>query len=272
MSKKGGNTPGPVETGGQTVTSSTAPWVGQQPYLSFGFQQAQNLYNQGGPQYYPGATVAPVSDETTQALALQAQRALQGSPLNAAAQASALGTARGDYLSAGNPYLQNMFSSIANTVTPSVAGTFAGAGRYGSGAYANALTSALANTAGNLAYQNYSNERGNMMQANAQAPMLASQDYTDIGQLASVGDARQQLAQQNINAAVDRYNYNQNLPYNTLANFIRMVQGNYGSSSTQTTTNTVNPIAGTLGLGKSNSDPYSSAVLEALPMIMAAFA
>jgi hypothetical protein len=110
-----------------------------------------------------------------------------------------------------------------------------------------------------------------MMQANAQAPMLANQDYTDIGQLASVGDARQQLAQQNINAAIDRYNYNQNLPYNTLANFMRMIQGNYGSSSTQTTTNTMNPIAGTLGLGKSSSDPYSS-VAEVLPFVMAAFA
>jgi len=256
MSKKGGGDSG-APTTAQTVTTNTAPWSGQQPYLSFGFQQAQDLYNQGGPQYYPGATLAPVSDETTRALALQAQRALQGSPLNAAAQAGALGTARGDYLSAGNPYLQNMFSSIANTVTPSITGTFEGTGRYGSGAYANALTSALANTAGNLAYQNYNNERGNMMQADAQAPTLANQDYTDIGQLASVGDARQQLAQQNINAAVDRYNYNQNLPYNTLANYMKMIQGNYGSSSTQTTQNYANPIAGALGLGNSGFDPYS---------------
>jgi hypothetical protein len=269
MSKKGGNTPGPVDTGSQTTTSSTAPWTGQQPYLTFGFQQAQDLYNHGGPQYYPGATVAPISDETSQALALQAQRALQGSPLTAAAQASALGTARGDYLSAGNPYLQNMFSSIANTVTPSVTGSFAGAGRYGSGAYANALASALANTAGNLAYQNYGNERGNMMQANALAPTLANQDYTDIGQLASVGDARQQMAQQGINAAVDRYNYNQNLPYNTLANYMRMIQGNYGSSSTQTSTNTINPIAGTLGLGKSNNSDTLSTVMQFLPLLMA---
>jgi len=202
--------------------------------------------------------MAPVSDETTRALGLQAQRAMRGSPLNAAAQAGALGTAQGDYLSAGNPYLQNMFSSIANTVTPSVTGAFEGAGRYGSGAYAHALSDALATTAGNLAYQNYSNERGNMLQADALAPTLANQDYTDIGQLASVGDARQQLAQQGINSAVDRYNYDQNLPYNTLANYMKMIQGNYGSSSTQTTQNSANPIAGALGLGKSGFDPFEA--------------
>jgi hypothetical protein len=257
MSKKGGGDSG-TPTTAQTVTSSTAPWGGQQPYLSFGFQQAQDLYNQGGPQYYSGATLAPVSPDTTQALALQAQRALNGSPLTAAAQAGALGTAQGDYLAAGNPYLQNMFGSIANTVTPSIAGAFSGAGRYGSGAYAHALSDSLANTAGNLAYQNYSNERANMMQADAQAPTLANQDYTDIGQLASVGDAQRQLAQQDVNAAVDRYNYNQNLPYNTLANYMKMIQGNYGSSSTQTTQDYANPIAGALGLGKSSFDPFAT--------------
>jgi hypothetical protein len=256
MSKKGGGGDGGVPTTGQTVTSTTAPWSGQQPYLTFGFQQAQNLYNQGGPQYYPDNTLAPVSNETNQALDLQAQRALNGSPLTAAAQAGDLGTAQGNYLSAGNPYLQNMFTSIANTVTPSVTGSFEGAGRYGSGAYANALADALTNNAGNLAYQNYGNERSNMLKADALAPTLANQDYTNIGQLAAAGDARRQLAQQGVNAAVDRYNYNQNLPYNTLANYMRMIQGNYGSSSTQTTQSYANPIAGALGLGNTSFDPW----------------
>jgi hypothetical protein len=256
MGKKGGGDPVAVPTGGQTVTSTTAPWSGQQPYLTFGFQKAQDLYNQGGPQYYPGDTLAPVSGDTSQALAMQAQRAANGSPLTAAAQAGALGTARGDYLSAGNPYFQDMFGTMANAVTPRVASAFEGAGRYGSGAYANALSSALTDTAGNLAYQNYANERGNMLRADALAPTLANQDYTDIGQLAAAGDAQRQLAQQGINASVDRYNYNQNLPYNTLANYMRMIQGNYGSSSTQTSQSYANPIAGALGLGKSSFDPF----------------
>jgi phage terminase large subunit-like protein len=152
-----------------------------------------------------------------------------------------------------------MFDNVANAVTPQITGSFEGAGRYGSGAYANALTSALSNTAGNLAYQNYANERQNMTRATALAPTLANQDYANLQQLASVGDARQQLGQQQINADINRYNYDQNLPYNNLANYMRMIQGNYGTSATQTTQNAVNPLAGTLGLGNS--------ALDALPQL-----
>lgn len=36
----------------------TGPWTPQIPYLQNLFQNAQNLYNQGTPQYYPGQTVA----------------------------------------------------------------------------------------------------------------------------------------------------------------------------------------------------------------------
>ena len=166
--------------------------------------------------------------------------------MTAAAQQGALGTAQGDYLSAGNPYLQNMFGSIANTVTPSVTGAFEGAGRYGSGAYAHALSDALANTAGNLAYQNYSNERGNMMQADALVGDPVNQTKVRyraarIGgrRAAAIGAAGWQRGGRPLH-------YNQNLPYNTLANYMRMIQGNYGSSSTQTTQNYANPIAGAL--------------------------
>jgi hypothetical protein len=38
---------------------------------------------------------------------------------------------------------------------------------------------------------------------------------------------------------------------------MRMIQGNYGSSSTQTSQSYANPIAGALGLGKSSFDPYA---------------
>jgi hypothetical protein len=265
MSKKGGGEV-MVPTSSTTTTTQTAPWSGQQPYLTYGFQQAQNLYNQGGPQYFPGETVAPVAPETSQALDLLGQRARAGSPLDAAAQGADLATLNGGFLDAGNPYFQQMMGRVADAVRPQVAGSFEGAGRYGSGAYANALAGALANTAGSLAYQNYGDERKAMTQAAALAPGLANQDYTDLQQLAAVGDARQQLAQQQINGAIDRYNYNQNLPYNNLANYMRMVQGNYGSSATQTAQSAVNPLAGTLGLGRSGFDP-----LGAIGSLAAAF-
>jgi hypothetical protein len=249
MSKKGGGGTVSVPTTAQTVTTNTAPWSGQQPYLSFGFQQAQDLYNQGGPQYFPGQTLASLAPQMTQAIAATTQRALDGSPLVTAAQNTLTGLENGQFLSAGNPYFQQMFQNVANAVTPAVTQSFEGNGRYGSGAYANALSSALAQQAGNLAYQNYSQGLNDLLQGARLAPTLANQDYVDLGQLASAGSTQQGLDQQQINAAIDRYNYNQNLPYNTLANYMRMIQGNYGSSSTQTTQQSVNPIAGSLGFG-----------------------
>ena len=62
--------------GGDTTTTQKAdPWSGQQPYLKFGFNQAQNLYNSGGPQFYPGRTYVPFSGQTEQALGMAQNRA-----------------------------------------------------------------------------------------------------------------------------------------------------------------------------------------------------
>lgn len=98
----------------------------------------------------------------------------------------------------------------------------------------------------------------NMMRGAALAPQLANQDYVDIGQLANAGATQQNLQQQQINDAIQRYNYNQNLPYNNLSNYLGLIQGNYGSSSTQTTQNAVNPLMGALGMANSGFDPYSA--------------
>ena len=78
-------------------SQTTEPWAAQQPYLKFGFQQAQNLYNSGGPDYYGGSTVVPFSRQTEQALGMMENRALQGNPLNQMAQQYAANTLSGQY-------------------------------------------------------------------------------------------------------------------------------------------------------------------------------
>lgn len=60
-------------------TSESAPWIGQQPFLSDVFGQAQNLYNQGVPGYYPGQTYTNFNPIQQQAMGATMQRA-QGSP------------------------------------------------------------------------------------------------------------------------------------------------------------------------------------------------
>lgn len=41
---------------GSSSESKSGPWKGQQPFLTDVFQQAQGLYRQGVPEYYPGKT------------------------------------------------------------------------------------------------------------------------------------------------------------------------------------------------------------------------
>lgn len=68
----------------KTTTTNTAPWSGQQPYLTDLFQQGQNLYQQGPQQYFPGQTVAAFSPQTQMGLDANMQRAMSGDPSQSA--------------------------------------------------------------------------------------------------------------------------------------------------------------------------------------------
>jgi hypothetical protein len=236
--------------GGTTSTSSVqnaSPWSAQQPYLRDVFREAQRLYfganpqtvngmqfpdPNAGPQYFPGSTVAPLAPETGQALQLETQRALAGSPLLTAAQDETSKTLAGTYLSAGNPYLSQLVQGLDNTIRPQVDSRFIGSGRYGSPAYAAATASALANAVAPYAFQNYSTERANMERAATAAPDLANQDYTNIAALADVGAQRQAQSQGQLTDQVNRWNFNQNADAARLAQYLQMIQGNYGGTTT----------------------------------------
>ena len=68
MSKGGG--------GGTTTVQKADPWAGQQPYLTDLYQQAQQQYQAGPQQFYPGRTYAEASPTVFQAEELQRQAAL----------------------------------------------------------------------------------------------------------------------------------------------------------------------------------------------------
>src|SRR5215469_2182526 len=82
-------------SGTTTQTDVTTPWAGQQPYLLSAFNQAQNLFNYGGPQYFPGQTYAGPTD--AQLAGVQAEANLGYGGTNAQNWA--------------NPALQNFLSS-----------------------------------------------------------------------------------------------------------------------------------------------------------------
>jgi len=154
--------------GNTTTVQSNEPWSGVQPYLS-------NLFSRGS-----GLLGQPVQSQNTMlAQGMQANRALAGNPLNQAAQQQNLSTIRGDYTDlANNPAAQNAMNMARSQINSQFSGD-----NYGNSAHQEWLGRGLMGAAAPF----YESERQRQMAATAMAPSLANQDYTDIGQLANVG-------------------------------------------------------------------------------------
>lgn len=235
------------------------------PYVTQGLNEATRLYGQA-PKYFEGQGYVGASQPTEAALLALKNRATQGNVLNPAAQQQQLGTIGGQYL-AGNPFFSGAFKSAAeqagtayNANVNSALSNASQAGRYGSGAMNTALGAAgttlansLSNTAGQLAYTNYSDERARQQAAAQNAPSLAQQDYYDINQLAQAGQGYEGYSQQALQDAMNRWNFKENMPQSQLAQFMGYVTGSPQGSQTssQVYKNPMAGIAGGAGIGGS---------------------
>lgn len=250
-----------VETSTSTSTTQIDPTI--QPYLKYGLEEAQRLYQGGGPQYYTGQNyVGPSTDTQTGLQALRA-RAAAGSPLTSAAQNSLYGTIQGDYLG-GNPFFSGAFQPAAeaatdafNTAIGGVTSAASKAGRYGSGAMQNLqgaaagqLAKSLTGTAGQLAYQNYSDERARQQAATFGAPAMAEADYTDINKMLAAGQFGEGYQNTALQADMDRFNFGQNQPQTMLNTYLNQAYGfPAGRTQTSQTPYYTNPTATALGTG-----------------------
>jgi hypothetical protein len=221
------------------VTTSTQIDPTIQPFLSYGLGEAQRLYQAGGPQYYPGQTYVSPSQTTQTGLQALENRAMQGSPLIGQAQQQLQGTIGGNYLS-GNPFFQGAFAPAAQAATQQfqtaigdIGSAASRAGRYGSGAMgtlqdraSGQLAQQLSNTAGQLAYQNYADERARQQAATLAAPAMAQADYQDIQNLLAAGQAREGYTGQQLQSDIARFNFGQQQPQQNLATFLSSVYGN----------------------------------------------
>jgi len=218
-----------------------------QPYLGYGLSEAQRLYQAGGPQYYGGPTF--VSPSTTTQTGLQAleARAKLGNPLLQSAQNQLQSTVSGEFLG-GNPFFQGAFAPAAKAAESQfkqslgdIAGKASLAGRYGSGAMGSlqdratgAFSQSLANTAGQLAYQNYDAERARQQAATLASPAMASADYQDIQNLINAGQMREGYTGQQQQADIQRFNFLQNQPQINLQNYLSSIYGSPINRAQQT--------------------------------------
>src|SRR5262249_47024596 len=117
--------------GNQKSVQSTEPPSYVRPYITGGpstvgvLPEAQRLYQSPMPSYYPGNTVAGFSPAQLQAQQGIANRAVAGSPLNAAASSNLLNTLNGAYLGQDNPYL-GAIRQRGQLAASQIAGQFAG--------------------------------------------------------------------------------------------------------------------------------------------------
>jgi hypothetical protein len=229
-----------------TQTTQVDPTI--QPFLSFGLGEAQRLYQAGGPQFFTGDTFVRPSETTQTGLQALEQRARMGNPLLGAAQQQLQREISGDFLG-GNPFFQGAFAPAAQAATTQfqraigdIGSAASRAGRYNSGAMqnlqgqaSNQLAQQLANTAGQLAFQNYANERQRQTAATMAAPQMAGADYQDIQNLLNAGQLREGYTGQQLQADINRFNFQQNAPQQNLATFLSSVYGNPLTRQGQTT-------------------------------------
>lgn len=265
--------------GGSGTTSTNTvqkadPWSGQQPFLKDVFAQAQGLYNQPGPSYFPSGTVQPMNAGQTTALdTLYGTGITGGTPALTSAQGNVTATNSGDYLNAGNPYFANMAQRTLGQVMPAIQSQFAGAGRSDSGLASRAAAMGATDAVGSLAYQNYADERNNMLKASVIAPQLDQSTMGDINAAYGAAGQYQNQGQQQLNDLVNRWNFQEMQPWQKLGLYSQMVQGNYGGTTTTNQTspyysnplaNAIGGIAGIAGIGSSlyNLWPAISAISD----------
>lgn len=258
--------------GTNTVSQTTIP-PEILPYFQTALQGGQSLLDSGGPQYYPGQQVAPLNPLQEQGLNSVAQTA--GAP---SATSSALPT--NEYLSSGalmnpatNPYLNATYQQGANQVQNTLASQFGSAGR-------NIIGSApvQSDSLNNLATQIYGGAYNQGLQTTTQnealAPSLDASSYMPSQQLLSAGSGLQGQTQNLINANMNAYNYNQQLPYNQLSWYSGLLGENASPFKSQSgsTTGTSNPWATAAGGASLAASLYGSGAFTSAGLLGSATA
>ena len=216
------------------------------PYVKDALSKQQALYNQGAPEYYAGQTYLDPNTMQQNAMTQMQNAATVNNPMLQNSTNLNNQMIQGDFLQ-NNPNFNAVMDTagrkatdLYNTATQGTLSDVSQAGRYGSNAHANLqagnagkLAQSLSDTAGQYAYQNYANERGNQINAMNNAGNIAN--YSNIGanNLMNAGNAQAGFDQTALNADIARHDYGENAQMQHLQNFANIVNGvPMGSKST----------------------------------------
>jgi len=230
-----------MSKGDNVETKENEPWSQASPYITEGFKEASNLYNNFNPTYYSGTTQAGFSPDQLTAQQGVRDFAVKGAPelMNPAIGAYQRGMDANMLDVAKNPYVNNMAQAAADramgSLQPELANIRGGAimsGGYGGGrqgiAEGNALAGA-ADSANQAAAQIYGNAYGQGLghQANTLGMTgglmgAGMQPYSALG---ASGGQQQGREQALIQDAMAQQEFEQNLPYQQLQQYQSGITG-----------------------------------------------
>jgi hypothetical protein len=256
---------GSKSSGDIESTQEAVPWSGAQPYLLDINRQAQGINNAGGAQYYPGQTYPGRDPLQDQAQNLSLNYATNSMPDQIYDAQRAQSFALNSPDAANNPYVQNMMRSNAfnlnrnlqENLLPAIDSGAVNAGAYGGsrqgiaqGLAMRGTQDALANANASTMMDAYSKGLGAQGMALGNAGNMMNMGLSPMNIMNQVGQYNQGIDQTALDADMARWNYNQQLPMETLNFYNNIIQGNnaWGSQSTQDGGGS-SPLSGAIGGG-----------------------
>ncbi len=213
------------------------PLLGEQG--EFAVDEARGIYDQmkgNRPSTYVG-----ISPERQQALDFITNMAQNG---GTGVAGTALGeynkTMSGGYMNA-NPYLDDIVNRSVGAAAGSQTSGYAGGGRFGSGAMANAQADAMQQTASSLYGANYQQERDRMMGMLDRSGTIDDMQYQDARNLSAVGQQYETDQANQNQEAMNVYNADAQ----TLSTFLSMLGQNplMGEVTTTMSGSSIDPMA-----------------------------
>lgn len=231
-------------------TQKTEPWKGVQPYLKEGYNIGSNLYGNNSPDYYPGQTVAPTDPLQTEARTglEQYARGQMGQDVNGLRQG--FGTLMGAADVNNNPYLYQaamgatrpIVDQLTEQILPNIRSGAINTGQYGGSRQALAegtaigkATQAMGDMTSGMYSNAYQSGLGTLTNALNMAPQQMQTWQSPYTTLNTLGGQYQADQQKQIDAATKRWDYNQQLPYQQLSDWMNILNGGANLGGTSTT-------------------------------------
>lgn len=234
------------------ATSSTRMPEFQMPYITNLLSEADRLYRQPGPFYFPGSTIADFAPaENLARQYLQDFASNRSSQMAEAAEEAGKRVLGGEFLDvANNPYVQDVISrsirpaveELTREVLPSIRSSFINTGGFGGskqgiaeGMAIQGAQQAVGDAASRMNLGAYSQGLQSLLSGMSLAPSIQNMGMLPADILQAVGAQERAMEQARIDEAIARHQWNQSLPFIKLAeygNIVRSPLGGYSESTT----------------------------------------